>query len=66
MKQKTKLRVKVEALTKGKSVRVGGISTSKEPEYRRAVSTAANVRNSTGRSFSVSLGPRALTITRTK
>ncbi len=66
MKEKTKLRLKLEALNKGKSVRVSGIDSSKSPEYRRAVSTAANVRNSTGRSFSVTLGPRALTITRIK
>ena len=66
MKAKTKLRVKLEALSKGKGVRVSGIDSSKSPEYRRAVSTAANVRNSTGRSFSVTLGPRALTITRIK
>jgi hypothetical protein len=66
MKKKTKLRTKLESLGKGQSARVLGITSCKSPDYRRAVSTAANIRVSTGRTFRVNLGARALTITRTK
>jgi hypothetical protein len=66
MATKTKLRTKLEALTKGKSVRVSAISSSTSPEYRRAVYTIGNIRVSSGRRFSMKLGARALTITRTK
>ena len=63
---KTKLRIKLEALAKGKSLRVSGVTASRTPAYLRANSTIGNIRASTGRKFSVSLGSRALTITRTK
>ena len=66
MTAKTKLRTKLEALTKGKSVRVSAISSSTSPEYRRAVYTIGNIRVGSGRQFSMKLGTRALTITRTK
>jgi hypothetical protein len=66
MTAKTKLRTKLEALTKGKSVRVSAISSSTSPEYRRAVYTIGNIRVSSGRQFSMKLGTRALTITRMK
>jgi hypothetical protein len=66
MKEKTKLRIRLEALTKGKQMRLSGVGSSSDPDYRKAVSTVANIRVSTGQKFSLSLGPRALTITRTK
>ena len=66
MTAKTKLRTKLEALNKGKSVRLTTISSSKSLEYRRAVYTIGNIRVSSGRLFSMKLGTRALTITRMK
>jgi hypothetical protein len=63
---KSKLRTKLEALTKGKSVRVATITSSDSPEYKRAVYTIGNIRGSSGRKFSMKLGARALSITRTK
>ena len=63
---KTKLRIKLEALAKGKSLRISGITSSASPEYIRATSTARNILVSTGRKFTVKLGARALTIMRTK
>src|SRR5258706_3431281 len=64
MTAKTKLRTKLEALTKGKSVRVSGISSITSPEYRRAAFTIGNIRVSIGRQFSMKLWTRALTMTR--
>jgi hypothetical protein len=66
MMKKTKLRLNLEALTKGKGLRLAGIKSSKNPNYRKAVSAAANVRVSTGSQFRVKLGPTGLTITRKK
>jgi hypothetical protein len=66
MKKKTKLRTKLESLAKGQRARVSGITSCKSSDYRRAVSTAANIRVSTGRTFRVNLGASALTVTRTK
>ena len=66
MTAKTKLRTKLEALNKGKSVRLSAITSSKSPEYRRAVYTIGNIRVSSGRLFSMKLGTQALTITRVK
>jgi len=66
MTAKTKLRTKLEALTKGKSARLSAITSSTSPEYRRAVYTIGNIRVSSGRQFSMKLGTRGLTITRTK
>ncbi|HEY4264427.1 MAG TPA: hypothetical protein VGM72_03850 [Micropepsaceae bacterium] len=58
--------MKLEALTKGKSVRVSAISSSMSPEYKKAVYTLGNIRVSSGRRFRMKLGVSALTITRTK
>ena len=66
MTAKTKLRTKLEALNKGKSVRLLAITSSKSPEYRRAVYTIGNIRVSSGRLFSMKLGTQALIITRVK
>ena len=66
MTAKTKLRTKLEALNKGKSVRLSAITSSKSPQYRRAVYTIGNIRVSSGRLFSMKLGTQSLTITRVK
>jgi hypothetical protein len=50
MKEKTKLRISLEALTKGKQMRLSGGGSSSDPDYRKAVSTVANIRVSTGQS----------------
>ena len=63
---KSKLRIRLEALNKGNKVRVAGVNSTQHPDYRKSVSAAANIRVSTGRKFSTSIGPRALTITRMK
>lgn len=63
---KTKLRIRLEALKKGGSARVTGITSSMTPEYKRAFATIRNITVSSGRKFRVKLGARALTITRIK
>jgi hypothetical protein len=63
---KTKLRMRLEALAKGKSLRISGITKSRTGEYNRAYSTVRNLATSSGRKFKTKLGARALTVTRTK
>ena len=63
---KTKLRIRLETLTKGGSLRVSGITSSMTLEYKRAFATIRNITVSSGRKFKTKLGPRALTVTRTK
>ncbi len=66
MSGKTKLRKRLEALKRGRSLRVIGITSSGTGEYKRASDTVRNLRVSSGRKFRVKLGARALTIKRTK
>jgi len=63
---KTKLRVRLEALAKGRSLRVNGITKSKTVEYDRVRYTVRNTTASSGRKFKMKLGKSALTVTRTK
>ena len=64
MPLKTKLRKRLEALPKGKSLRVIGTFKSRTEEYDRVYSTVRNTGASCGRKFATKLGPRALTVTR--
>ena len=66
MPGKTKLRVRLEALAKGRSLRVNGITKSRTVEYNRVYSTARNTAASCGRKFKMKLGKSALTVMRTK
>ena len=66
MTEKTKLRMRLEALAKGRSLRVNGITKSRTVEYDRVYSTVRNTAASCGRKFKTKLGARALTVTRTK
>ncbi len=66
MSGKTKLRKRLEALKRGRSLRVIGITSSVTGEYKRAADTVRNLRVSSGRKFKLKLGARALTVTRTK
>jgi len=63
---KTNLRMRLESLAKGKSLRVNGITKSRTVEYDRVYSTVRNTAASSGRKFATKLGPRALTVMRTK
>jgi hypothetical protein len=66
MPGKTKLRVRLEALAKGRSLRVIGITKSRTVEYNRAHSTVCHTAASSGRKFKTKLGKSALMVTRTK
>ena len=66
MPGKTKLRRRLEALKRGRSLRVIGVTKSRTDEYIRAYLTVRNLTISSGRKFKTKLGPRALTIKRTK
>ena len=66
MPGKTKLRVRLEALAKGRSLRVIGITKSRTVEYNRVYSTVRNTAASAGRKFKMKLGKSALMVTRTK
>lgn len=67
MTAKSKLRTKLEALSKGKSsMRLSAIRSSRSREYKRAVYTIGNIRISSGRLFRMRLGAHGLTITRVK
>ena len=66
MPVKTKLRKRLEALVKGRSLRINGITKSRTVEYNRVYSTVRNTAASAGRKFKMKLGARALTVTRTK
>ena len=66
MSGKTKLRVRLEALKRGRSLRVNGITKSRTVEYYRVHSTVSRLTVSSGRKFKMKLGARALTVTRTK
>ncbi len=66
MPDKTRLRTRLEALAKGKSLRISGITKSMTDEYNRAFSTVRNLTISSGRKFRTKLGARALTVTRLK
>jgi hypothetical protein len=66
MAVKTKLRMKLESLKKGGSLRLKGVTSSATVEYRRAQSTIRNIVVSAGWRFKTTLGAHALTITRTK
>ena len=63
---KTKLRTRLEALTKGKSLRISGITKSRTTEYDRAYSTVRNCAASSGRKFRTKLGARTLMVMRTR
>ncbi len=64
--KKTKLRKRIEALKRGRSLRISGITKTRTLEYRRAHSTVRNLTISSGRKFRTKLGARALTVKRTK
>ncbi len=66
MPAKTKLRLRLDALAKGHSLRISGITKSRTEEYDRAYSTVRNAAASSGRKFKTKLGARALTVSRTK
>ena len=66
MPDKTKLRMRLEALKRGRSLRISGITKSRTGEYNRAYSTVNNLRVSSGRKFRTKLSARALTVKRTK
>ncbi len=66
MPDKTKLRMRLEALKRGRSLRISGITKSRTGEYNRAYSTVRNAAASSGRKFRTKLGARALTVTRAK
>lgn len=66
MHGKTKLRKRLEALKRGRSLRVIGITSSVTDEYKRACATVRNLTVSSGRKFKTKLGARALTVKRTK
>lgn len=66
MPGKTKLRKRLEALKRGRSLRVIGITSSVTDEYKRAYATVRNLTVSSGRKFKTKLGARALTVKRTK
>ncbi len=66
MPVKTKLRLRLEALAKGRSLRINGSMKSRTVEYDRVYSTVRNTAASSGRKFKTKLGPRALVVTRTK
>ncbi len=66
MSGKTKLRKRLEALKRGRSLRVIGITSSGADEYKRASATVRRLTVSSGRKFRTKLGARALMITRTK
>lgn len=66
MPGKTKLRVGLEALAKGRSLRVNGITKSRTVEYNRVYSTVRNTAASCRRKFKTKLGKSALIVTRTK
>jgi hypothetical protein len=63
---KTKLRTRLEELTKGKSLRISGITKSRTTEYDRAYSTVRNCAAGSGRKFMTKLGARTLMVTRTR
>ncbi len=64
--KKTKLRKRLEALKRGRSLRIIGVTSSTTLEYRRAQTTVRNLTASSGRKFSTKLSARALTVTRLK
>ena len=66
MPDKTKLRKRLEALKRGGSLQIIGVTSSTTLEYKRSIATARNLTVSSGRKFRTKLGVRALTITRTK
>ena len=66
MSAKTKLRMRLEALAKGHSLRVSGITKSRTDEYSRAYSIVRYFAAISGRKFKTKLGARALTVRRTK
>ncbi len=66
MHGKTKVRKRLEALKRGRSLRVIGITSSVTDEYKRAYATVRNLTVSSGRKFKTKLGARALTVKRTK
>ncbi len=66
MPGKTKLRKRLEALKRGRSLRISGITKTRTDEYIRAYLTVRNLTISSGRKFKTKLGPRALTIKRLK
>ncbi len=62
----TKLRKRLEALKRGRSLRIIGFTSSMTLEYKRTFGTIRNLTVSSGRKFRTKLGPRALTVTRLK
>ncbi len=66
MSGKTKLRKRLEALKRGRSLRISGITKSMTLKYKRAQTTVHNLTASSGRKFRTKLGARALTVTRLK
>jgi len=63
---KTKLRMNLEALKKGGTLRVKAITSSRTSSYMRAQSTIRNILLSGGPRFKTTLASGVLVITRTK